>query len=240
MTIWIVILVLSGLEVVFSSPRLFQSSVTFVNQPIDTPDALLVDDPDFTFLKVIFKFRDAVQHTTNDAIKFFNESYGLDFSLSPPNEQNEYFYQNARLNQFRFTDNSGYYVTLNNWIQTGSTRSVQYPVDGGGFQVSFSADQLLHGSYGGAEGRPAGVTDFLYYGFYVINVCPQSPVIIQYQSASLPRPEPINGEVIIELDVYNQVLGYGKGFGTVTIKPDPANPGKFQVVTRNTFTFPGN
>ena len=58
--------------------------------------------------------------------------------------------------------------------------------------------------------------------------------------ASLTRPEPINGAVIIELYIYNQVLGYGKAISTVTIKPDPANPGKFRAVVRNAFTFPGN
>ena len=38
------------------------------------------DDPEFYFFKKVMKFRDeAIQHTTEDAIQFFNDSYGLDF-----------------------------------------------------------------------------------------------------------------------------------------------------------------
>ena len=54
MTIWIVVLALPGLEVVFSSPRQSQSSVSFLvvgNQNIDAPDAILLNDPDLIFLK---------------------------------------------------------------------------------------------------------------------------------------------------------------------------------------------
>ena len=127
---------------------------------------------------------DAIQHTFEDAFKFFNETYGLDFSLSPPTDQNEYFYQNARLSPSSFADDIDYLVTLNNWIQTGNTRSTCYKIRDGGLGVTFSGDQLLHGSYGGAGGLPADVTNSIVYGFYNIDVCQQSPVIIQVQSAT--------------------------------------------------------
>ena len=93
------------------------------------------------------------------------ETYGLDFSLSPPTDQNEYFYQNARLTPFRLSDDIDYLVTLNNWIQAGNTRSTCYRIRDGGFQVTFSDDKVLHGSYGGAGGLTADVTNFIGYGF---------------------------------------------------------------------------
>ena len=48
---------------------------------------------------------------------------------------------------FRLADDIDYLVTLNNWIQTGNTRSTCYRIRDRGFQVKFSDDQVLHGSY---------------------------------------------------------------------------------------------
>ena len=102
-------------------------------------------DPEFTFFKRYMKFRDeAIQHVTDDAIRFFNESYGLDFSGSAPNEQNERFFENAKMNPYILPpDTINYVVRSNNWIRSGSTRTVGYPIRDGGFQVTFSADQTL-------------------------------------------------------------------------------------------------
>ena len=88
------------------------SFLAFIDQTIDSPDAFVVADPEYTFFKEVLGFRDDdIQHTIGDAIKFFNESYGLDFSLSPPNDQNEYFYQNAKLSSGRFAADVIYWVT---------------------------------------------------------------------------------------------------------------------------------
>ena len=165
MGVWIysLVLALSGLEVALSVqgsppscqqfPALFPAAI---EQNIDSPGAFIVPDPELTFLKEVVKFTDGeIQGITDYAMKFFNETFGLDFSVSPPNQQNEYFYQNAILSPNRLADDVEYLVTLNNWIQTGSTRSTCYPIRYGGFQVTFSADQTLHGSYGEASGKPA-------------------------------------------------------------------------------------
>ena len=127
----------------------------------------------------------------------------------------------------------------NNWIQTGSTRSSCYQICDGGFQISFSGDQTLYGSYGGAKGKPAGIGIGLGYGFFSIDVCQQSPIILQWQSASPLRTEPIDGISVINQDIFNHVLGYGKGQGIVSFKPDPYLPGKYHLTLRNTITFPG-
>ena len=164
----------------------------------------------------------------------------LTFSFSPPNDQNEYFYQNARLSPFIFADDIDYLVTLNNWIQTGNTRSTCYRVHDGGFRVTFSDDQVLHGSYGGAGGKPAGVTDFLLYGFFRIDVCAQSPVIIQFQSSSPIRQALIDGANIVNSDLYSRVLGHGKAMGVFTVSRDTNNPDQYRIVLRNAFTFPVN
>ena len=250
MNAWILFLALAGLEVATSIPAIppptcHPFSATFlalIDQSVDTPN-LLIDDPELTFFKDIMMFRDdAIQHTIDDIVNFFNETYGLDFSLSPPNDQNEYFYENAKLSPFRIPhEKIDYLVTLNNWIQRGSTRSSCYRIRDGGFQVTFpSGDQLLRGSYGGDDGVLATVTDVITYGFYNIEVCQQSPVIIQYQSSVPISQESADRGITFNLDLYNRVLGHGKAIGSLFLTPDPSNPSQFRVVLRNVYTFPAN
>ena len=194
-------------------------------------------DPEFIFFKRYMQFRDeAIQHATDDAIRFFNESYGLDFFSSVPNEQNERFFENARMFPFIIPpDTTNYLVTSNNWIQSGSTRSVSYPIRDGGFIVDFSANQTLRGSYGGTEGKPAGPAEFLNYAFN-IDVCPQSPVIIQVQSGSPFRAEPVDGHYILNFELYSTVLGTAQGIMSITQISE--NPSLYHITIRSTITFP--
>ena len=158
-----------------------------------------------------------IQHFIEDGIKFFNTTYGLDFFLSPPNEQNEqneYFFENAKMFFYRVPQYINYQVVLSNWIQTGSTRLTCHDIYQGGFRVIFTGEQPLHGSYGGVNGIPADVQTVLVYGLYTIDICDQSPVIIQFQTATPGRREPVDGAGFLNFDVYNNVLGHGKAIGT--------------------------
>ena len=209
-----------------------------IEQTVDEP-AFLKLDPELTFFKYVLNFRDdAIRHVFEDAINFFNNTYGLDFSASPPNENYQRSIEDAVMSPFIVLDHIEYFVTINNWIRTGNTRSNCYRIHDGGLEVSFLADRTLYGSYGGAEGKPISVGKSLFYGFYSIDVCEQSPVIIQYQSGTPFRPEPVDGTSIINCDIYNRVLGSGKAQGIFAIRPDPYQPEKFRVVMRNAFTFP--
>ena len=219
-------------------PEYSATFVTAVDTLLESP-MIIVSDPEFNFLKEVMGFReDAIQHTLEDAFKFFNDTYGLDFSLSSPNENNEYFFENAKLRFARFPSADGIYnVIMNNWVKTGSTHLTCQNIHDGLFEVTFSGDQLLHGSYGGIEGLSADISTYMVYGFSIIDVCDQSPIIIQIQSAIPFRREPIDGTYILDFDLYSRVLGYGKASGLCTIKPDPENPGKYRYVNKNVFTF---
>ena len=214
--------------------------VTVINQTFDNP-IYTIADPEMTFFRDIMGFRDdEIQHAFEDAVKFFNKTYGLDFSLSPPNEENEYFFENAKMTLFRFQEDVRYQVVFNNWIRTGSTRTSCAEVQIGGYLVTFTGDQLLHGSYGGVEGKPAGVEEFTEYGYNKFYVCDQSPVIIQIQNASPFRSEPVDGLFFLNFDTYNNILGYGKALGVITVEPDRENPEKYRSVVQVVYTFPGN
>ena len=219
-------------------PAFTATFTTLVEQTIDELN-ILINDPELIFFKEVVGFRDSdIKHAIDDALKFFNETYGLDFSLAPPNEQQERVLGNAKLRLFRAPDNFRLFLVSSNWIQTGSTRFTCRDVYFGGFVVDFTGDELLHGTYGGADGKPVGVGNSLEYGFFVIDVCNQSPIIIQYSSSAPIRFEPIDGTGILTFDLYNNVLGYGKAVETVTIRPDEDNPGKYHISDRNFITFP--
>ena len=212
-------------------------TATFVGMIDQTVDFMILrSDPEMTFFKEDMGLRDDdIQHVFDDAIKFYNETYGLDFSNSPPNEQNEYFFENANMSLARLNEHVHYRLIFNNWIQTGNTRTTCRDIRFGGYLVTFTGDQLLHGSYGGEEGIPAGMGDSVEYGYYIIDVCDQSPVIIQFQNASPFRREPVDGAFVLDLDIYNQVLGYGKALGVASRKP--VETGQFSLVARVAFTF---
>ena len=164
MKVWIHILVfvMSSLVAVDSQtcPSDHYSAVftATIDQTVDNPQPGHMDDPELTFFKDYLKFRDSdIQHTIDDAIQFFNNTYGLDFS-DPPNANNERFFQNAKMRPVIITpDQFDYIITDSRWIRTGNTYSSCYFIYDGGFQVTFSAEQTLYGSYGGAEGKPVEI-----------------------------------------------------------------------------------
>ena len=210
----------------------------FIEQSIEDLN-VFANDPEQTFFKEVMGFRDRdIKHVKDDALKFFNETYGLDFSQASPNEQGRYVLDNKRLSMVRVPEDFHFYVASSNWIQTGSTRFTCHDVSIGAFIVDFTGDDLLHGSYGGVDGRPVGAGNIVEYGFFNIDICNQSPIIIQYSNSAPFRLEPIDGTGIAHFDVYNNVLGYGKAVETPVIRPDYANPGKYTLSNRIVFTFP--
>ena len=244
MKIWIYSLVfaMSSLAVMSQScPSDYFSAVftATIDQTVDNPGEIIEDDPELTFFKDYMNLRDAaIQHTIDDAMKFFNDTYGLDFSDSPPNEKNEYFVENAKMNPYKFSPHINFIFSDNLWLRTGSTHSSCYHAHAGGLQVSFSGDQILHGSYGGTEGKTVGPSDTVYYGFDIIDACKQSPIIIQFQSRSPFHIErAIAGIFPFSDEIYSRVLGHGFCHGIFQYYPDPNESHRFRIVHRTVYTF---
>ena len=244
MKIWIYSLVfaMSSLAVKSQScPSEHFSAVftTTIDGSVDKPQDISLDDPELTFFKTHLKFRDSdIQHTIEDAIKFFNYTYGIDFSNSAPNERNEYLLPNARMSPYILSSHLNLIYSDNLWIRTGNTYTSCYYARTGGLRVRFLADQMVHGSYGGTEGKPVGPENLLLYGFDIIEVCQQSPIIIQFQSPSPVRAEPIDEITIILYDTYNRVLGQGIAHSIFQMYPDPKGTGQLRIAFRKIYTFP--
>ena len=87
--IWCLLITVFGLQLAVSlcdkvtfCPDFTATFVGLVDQTVEDP-LILIDDPEQTFFKETLGFRDDdIQHAFQDALKFFNETYGLDFSLS--------------------------------------------------------------------------------------------------------------------------------------------------------------
>ena len=65
----------------------------------------------------------------------------------------------------------------------GNRKSKYFPVGTGQFWVDFNDTTMLHGLYGGEDGREVNAGDFLVYGHLVLfDSCPQQLVLIQSQT----------------------------------------------------------
>ena len=141
-------------------------------------------DTNLTFFSDILGYSDdEIQQEVQSALQFFSERFGLDFSLTQPNELGLRFFQNATLQPVIFRVPITY-ATLNRWLLTGNTRSKCFLSRNGGFFVTFSGEQILKGTYGGEEGIDAPSNTTLAYLYTSISVPPPcEPIVIQVRSS---------------------------------------------------------
>ena len=139
----------------------------------------VVPDPNYTYYRETLRFTDAqVEQELENAIQYYNTQFGLDFSSAVPNELGQRFVGNARF-QFNFIP-ANFTAVGNSWIVNGNTRSKCFNIGGGGFQVYFNGTTMLHGVYGGEEGKPVYDGDSIVYAYLIIfDACHHEPIIIQ-------------------------------------------------------------
>ena len=79
-------------------------------------------DPQMSFFRDILRFTEAeTQQVVEAAIQHFNTQFGLDFSNIEPNDSNQRFLGNARLQSVMAPFNGT--AIANRWIVTGNRRS---------------------------------------------------------------------------------------------------------------------
>ena len=170
----------------------------------------LVPDPDYTYYRETLRFTDAqVEQEKENAIQYYNTQFGLDFSNAEPNELGQRFVGNATF-QFNFFP-INFTAVGNNWIVNGNTRSKCFNIGGGGFEVDFNGSMMVHGVYGGEEGKPIQGDETIVHGYLIIfDACSHQPVIIQARAETPSRSLPVEGWLIEEFKLYNQWLGRGR------------------------------
>ncbi len=150
---------------------------------IVVPAELLVPvpDSDYTYFRDIMLFsEEEIKRVTQDAIEFFDTKFGLDFSQSIPNAQGQRAFENAVLEPFIMPSEFRYSININSWLLTGRTTNICFENRDGGFRVIFTGEQMLHGTYGGTDGIPANLGEFVVYGFYNIPTPPRHPVQLRH------------------------------------------------------------
>ena len=195
-------------------PTDWYSGQIMISSDAVVPASLMsqIADPNATFFTTDLMYTaEELETETERAIQYFNTRFGLDYSSS---ENGIRYFQNTTFRNFK----TPYTLSAwsNRWLPSGSTRSKCYDTTQGGFIVQFSAPQLLHGTYGGVEGRVASGS--MIYAFYRIDACPTSPIVIQ-QRTYTPSVMTPDGFFVDNNIVFNRVLGSGIEQGLLYVAP---------------------
>ena len=244
MKVWILILAVSSLVVSSHAcpPGHFSAViVATIDQTVAFEDGNFhIEDPKLYYFRNVLRLQEEeISHIFEDAMNFFNYTYGLDFSESPPNEENQRFLENAIMFPAVTHKDVNYIATANNWIRNGNTRSRCYRIYEGGITVHVLNYTTLYGQYGRDEGKPAAPVPYdpLVYGFYSIDACEQSPVLIHYRCPAPLRTEPVDKTSVVNCYTFNRALGRGRVQGIGTIRPDRDDPEQYHISYRNIITF---
>ena len=195
-------------------------------------------DTNLTYFREVLGYSDdEIQRETQKAFQFFNERFGLNFSLSQPNEQGLRFFQNATFQPSRRP--SGISATFNRWPITGNTRSKCFTAALGGYFVSFNGEQTLRGTYGGEEGIQVTNNRALQYEYISISVPRRDPVVIQ-RWTPIPNEATRIGLSVVFYELSHPTLGQGAQQGFVQTELVTVNATDLRYSGGAVLTFPPN
>ncbi len=165
------------------------------------------------------------------AKQYFLEQFGLDFSRAQTVNGVEVI-DEASLSSYQFNPQQHYRAYT---VSGEAVPSEGWEVRDGGYVLFLTKDTVLHGRYGGAEGKAARASEWMIYGEYNI-AAPNQPIVVQYESPMPMLYDPHMG-MVIDCDLHSAEWGDGKGYGAQAMTmalPD----GKNIIPTRNILTFP--
>ena len=212
----------------------FKATIT-VTTNVTIPVSASYLDPDLVFFRKVLRFtEEEIDRDREAAMRFYKDMYGLDFTSIEPNEQRQRVLGNATfepgMSPFNFT-----YV-FNSWLVNGRTRTKCFPASDGGFWVRFSGSMMLHGEYGGEEGKPVSARQLLVYGHhYVFDACKQQGLTFQLESIVPFRSVPVDGYSVVILRFRNRMLGEGIFWGVSQSTIVNATTRRFEI--REVLTF---
>ena len=203
----------------------FKAAITVVAN-VTFSDSASSLDPDLVFYRQVMRFtEDEIDRDRKAAVQFFRDTYGLDFTNIEPNDQGQRNLDNATFEPGRSAINFTY--VFNSWLVNGRSRTKCFPATGGGFRVRFSGSMMLHGEYGGEEGKLASTNEDIFYGHeYVFDACKQQGLTFHFESLAPIRTTPVDGYDVRIFRVTNRMLGEGTlwGVGRVTAAPGRSPP----------------
>ncbi|MGH2948017.1 MAG: hypothetical protein ACRDPC_17490 [Solirubrobacteraceae bacterium] len=179
---------------------------------ITDPDAVLAFQRD-----VMGRDRAAVAAYVEEAKRFYLRRFGLDFTgADAPTPVGPWQIDGATLAGGVFHPDHGYtaYVVSEEWVgEEGWT------VRDASFSVSITEDQVLHGTWGGAAGKPARAGSVVTFGDYNIKVDRpgrgrDGTIMIHFESGS-PITADVDGTIHFICDLSHPDWGPGSARGTM-------------------------
>ena len=165
------------------------------------------------------------------AKEFFLERFGLDFrGVTAPTPTGPWEIDGARLQGSVFSPGNGYTAYVVSEERVGAEG---WTVRDSSFNVVLTEDQVLHGTWGGAAGKPAAAGAAMTFGDYNIKVDRLGrsergeTIQIHFESGS-PIVGDVDGAFHFICDLAHSVWGAGHARGVVS--PDGG--------VRNVLTFP--
>ena len=212
----------------------FKAAITVVAN-VTFSDSASSLDPDLVFYRQVMRFtEDEIDRDRKAAVQFFRDTYGLDFTNIEPNDQGQRNLDNATFEPGRSAINFTY--VFNSWLVNGRSRTKCFPATGGGFRVRFSGSMMLHGEYGGEEGKLASTNEDIFYGHeYVFDACKQQGLTFHFESLAPIRTTPVDGYDVRIFRVTNRMLGEGTLWGVGRVTTVDATTHRFEL--REVFTF---
>lgn len=193
-------------------------------------------DPEHVYYREVLRFtEEQIDEEREAALQFYSNFYGLNFTGVEPDEYGQRVLGNATFRPVMSTFNSTF--VFNRWLVRGKTDTRHYRVGDGGFEVRFSGPVMLHGEYGGEEGKPVSANEGLYYGHdYIYDACRLQGIIFQIESLTPIRRVQPDGWYVITFRVRNRTLGEGTSWGVVRITEIDSDTVRFE--GRQLYTFP--
>ena len=212
----------------------FKATLTIISN-VTFPSSASSLDPDLVFYRKILRLtEEEINRDREVALQFYKDMYGLDFTSVEPNDQGQRILGNATFEPNRLVFN--FTFVFNSWLVSGRPRTKCFPAQGGGFQVRFSGPMMLHGEYGGEEGKLVSTNEYLVYGHdYILDACKQQGLTFQVESLAPIRSVPVDGYFVAIFRVRNRMLGEGTVWGVGRVTTVDATTRRLEV--REVFTF---
>ena len=193
-------------------------------------------DPSLTYFKEVLRYSDEeIDGVTERAIEFYKRRFGLDFSQSPVTPQGFRIFENATM--YPVNVPIDVVATYNRWVVNGREGNTRcFNMKEGGYQVLFTGNQLVRGTYGGEQGQVLTPREELGYNFFSTDFCEHAPTIILCGSISPTFRDPY-GFGIRHWECFNRQLGRGLITGAQGQLPT-GDPNTRRVLIRHVMTFP--
>jgi hypothetical protein len=212
-------------------PDGFQQYLTYMAQPREVDEPTVVNYATFRVFQAEVYGRDdaALAAYRQEAIAFYAERFGLDFSDAPIAEDGSQSIDGATLVPSFVAPEREYRAYT---IGGERVPSEGYVVRDSGFNVMLTEGVTLHGEYGGSEGRQAPAS-LLAFGEYNIlipgpgNSGNDREILIAFRSTG-PIFANADGTMVFVCDIESEQWGSGQARGIVTANGE----------IRNVLTFP--